>query len=78
MQSGRALRSKQLNRSNQKLKNNSERERRRRENLYYNYGKSGYQARECNTPPKELYIININEKRTGIVVKKADTTIESR
>jgi hypothetical protein len=52
---------------------NKERERRKKDNLYYNYRKSGYIARECDIKLERLYIIN---NIAGIEVKKADTSIE--
>ena len=76
MQHGGASRSKKPNRYGKKSKGNNERERRRRENLCYECGKSGHQARECKNPPRELHMMNTGAKRTGIVAKKADTTME--
>ena len=33
------------------FKGNKEKEKRRRENLYYNYRKSGHQVKECDSKP---------------------------
>ena len=49
MQYGGASRLKKPNRYKKGPRDNNERERRRRENLYYNCGKSGHQAREYET-----------------------------
>ena len=46
---GRPLRPNKL-RFGGNSKTNKERDRCRRENLYYNYGKSGHRARECGKP----------------------------
>ncbi|KAK5414258.1 hypothetical protein LTR06_004071 [Exophiala xenobiotica] len=52
---------------------NQERERRKKDNLCYNYGKSGHIARECGTKPERLHMI---DDTIGIEAKKADTSIE--
>ena len=49
-----------------------EREKRKKENLYYNYRKAGHRAKEYKSKAKELYVI---EKTTGIEDQKADTSI---
>ena len=51
-----------------------EQERRKKENLYYSYGKSGHIAKGYGNGPRSLHII---EKVTaGIEGKKADTSIK--
>ncbi|KIW11736.1 hypothetical protein PV08_09008 [Exophiala spinifera] len=49
---------------------NKERERRKKENLCYNCGKSGHRAKECGTKPLGLHMM---QARTGAGEKKADT-----
>ena len=51
MQYKGALRLKKLNRFRKGPRDNNEREKRRRENLYYKCGKSGHQAKEYDTQP---------------------------
>lgn len=53
--------------------NNKERDRRRRENLCYNCGKSGHRAKECKSTPERLHMMN---DETGMIEKKADTIME--
>ena len=53
MQYDGVSRLKKPNRFRKGPKDNNEREKRRRENLCYNCGKSGYQIRECDTQPQE-------------------------
>ena len=48
-----------------------EREKRKKENLYYSCGKSGHRAKEYKSRPKELHVI----EKTGIGEQKADTPI---
>ena len=52
---------------------NRERDRRRRDNLCYNYGKSGHRAKECDNRAQGLHMMGNNQ--TGIAGKKADTAI---
>jgi hypothetical protein len=54
---------------------NAERERHRRENLYYNYRKSGHQVREYKGTPQRLHIMDNNQ--ASIVGKKANTTMKT-
>ena len=53
---------------------NKERERRRRDNLCYNCGKSRHQARECNSNAQRLYMMN---DKTGMIEKKANTIMKT-
>jgi hypothetical protein len=53
--------------------NNKEREKRRRENLCFNCGKSGHRARECKSTAQGLHMMCDD---TGIGGKKADTSME--
>ena len=50
---------------------NKEREKRRRENLCFNCGKSGHRAQECNSRPERLYVMEDNQ--FSVIEKKADT-----
>ena len=58
----------------------SERERRRRENLCFNCGKSGHRANECKGTTHTLHMMTVkkDENTTGMVGKKADTTMGTR
>ncbi|SLM35925.1 Zinc finger, CCHC-type [Lasallia pustulata] len=75
MQERRPSRPKQ--RGFQRSGNNAERERRRRDNLCYNCGKSGHQARECKGTPHTLHMMTVKEDEitAGMVGQKADTTM---
>jgi Retrotransposon gag protein/Zinc knuckle len=53
---------------------NKEREKRRRDNLCFNCGKSGHRARECSSAAQGLHMMN---EETGIEEKKADTSMET-
>lgn len=53
---------------------NKERERRKKENLCYNCGKSGHRAKECGTRPQGLYMM---DNTAGIEEKKADTSMKN-
>jgi hypothetical protein len=55
--------------------NNREKEKRRRDNLCFNCGKSGHRARDCNSNAQGLHIMNDNS--AGIKEKKADTLMET-
>ena len=50
-----------------------ERERRRRDRLCYNCGKSGHQAKECKSRAQELHMMNDS---AGTMEQKADTIVE--
>ena len=50
-----------------------ERERRRRDRLCYNCGKSGHQAKECKLRTQELHMMNDS---AGTMEQKADTVVE--
>ena len=55
---------------------NKEREKCRRENLYFNCGKSGHRAREYNSRPERLHVIEDNQ--SDIIEKKADTIVKTQ
>ena len=75
MTKGRPSRLRGFQKGGRGYRDNKERERRRRDNLYYNCGKSGYRAREYNSKPERLYIIN--EEKADIIIKKADTIMKT-
>jgi hypothetical protein len=52
---------------------NTERDNQRKNNLCFNCGKSGHRAAECAGAAQKLHMMN---EETGIVAKKADTTIK--
>ena len=56
----------------------NERERRKNENLCYTCGKSGHRARECDSKPQGLHMMNDNGATAGISAKKADTDMKTR
>ena len=76
MQRGGASRLRKSNRFCKGPRDNNEQEKRRRENLCYNYRKSRHQARGYDTQPQGLYIMNISGT-TGIIAKKANITMET-
>ena len=60
--------------SNRLYRGNKERDKRRRENLCYNCGKSGYRAKEYNSKPERLHAIN--DEIFDMIEKKADTIMK--
>ena len=56
----------------------NERERRKKENLCYGCGKPGHRARECDSRPQGLHMMNDNCATAGISAKKADTDMKTQ
>jgi Retrotransposon gag protein/Zinc knuckle len=78
---GGASRSKPPNRFNKGPRaDNREKEKRRRENLCYSCGKSGHRARDCDSQPQKLHMMNdiTIGAPAGIEETKADTSMKSR
>ena len=55
----------------------NERERRKKDNLCYTCGKSGHRARECDSRPQGLHMMNDDGATAGISAKKADTDMKT-
>jgi hypothetical protein len=72
IESGRPSRSKDRFRKNGVGKD--EKERRRRENMWYNCRKSGHHARRCYSKLRRLHMMN--EERTGMI-EKVDTIMKT-
>jgi hypothetical protein len=75
IQHGGASRSHRPSRFGKGPTSNAERDRRRRDNLCYNYGKSGHRAKECKTQAHGLHMMI--DASAGIEEKKANTSIET-
>lgn len=75
MQHGGASRPRKPSHFNKGQGSNQERDRRRRENLCYNCGKSGHRAKECKTQAHGLHMMI--DATAGIEEKKADTSMET-
>ena len=55
---------------------NREREKRRRENLCFNCGKTRHRARECNSRPERLHVMEDNQ--SDVIEKKANTIAKTQ